>query len=54
MPAGDLLTWASGLFLLGLGAYLVATVALLIAARGLERRLDRVIELLESDGDKDD
>ena len=49
MMYADLLTWASGLFLLGLGAFLVATVALLVAARGLEKRLDRVIELLERD-----
>jgi len=43
----DLLTWASALFLLGLCGFVVATVALLFAARGLERRLDRLIALLE-------
>ena len=49
MLPGDLLTWASGLFLLGLAGFIVATIAILFAARGLEKRLDRVIELLENE-----
>lgn len=52
MPTVDVLTWASALFLLGLGTFVVATIALLFAARSLERRLDRVIELLENDQEK--
>jgi len=43
------LTWASALFLLGLCGFVVATVALLFAARGLEKRLDRIIKLLENE-----
>jgi hypothetical protein len=49
MPAGDILTWASALFLLGMCGYVVTTVALLFAARGLEKRLDRIIKLLEQE-----
>lgn len=53
MATADLLTWASGLFLLGLAGYVVATVGLLWAALHLGRRLDRVIRLLEHARDQE-
>ena len=47
------MTWASALFLLGLAGFCVVGGGLLWAARAIERRLDRVIELLESDQEND-
>ena len=49
----DVLGWASGLFLLGLAAYVVASVGVIWAALHVGRRLDRVIELIERDQESD-
>ena len=43
----DAYTWAAWAVLLIVGALIVATVAIILSARALEKRLDRVIELLE-------
>ena len=43
----DVFIWAAGGVLLIVGALIVATVAIILSARALEKRLDRVIELLE-------
>lgn len=43
----DVLGWAGALYLAGIAVLAVIGGGLLWAARAIERRLDRVIELLE-------
>jgi len=45
----DVLGWAGALYLVGLAGVGALLLGLLWAARAIERRLDRIIELLERD-----